>query len=169
MPQNLRRGRSEAVPGRKMHLFRRGMGYHPPPGQENAPQPARKVPRGSSGQENAPKPAQRALQRHLGQKKVSFPARNGIPPASRAGKCPSTCAEGAPRRFRAEIGIISGAEWDTHRLPKGLPPFVHFVVVFFVVAGGDVVHPLLVFKVPADGLLNTLLKLERRFPAQFTL
>ena len=87
-----------------------------------------------AGQENAPKPAQRALRGGSGQENASFPARNGISPASRAGKCPSTCAEGAPRQFRAgkcpktcaegapeafgaEKGIISGAEWDTTRLP----------------------------------------------------
>ena len=69
------------------------------------------------GQENAPQPARRALRGGSGQKKASFPAQNGIPTACRAGKCPSTCAEGAPRLFRAEKGIFSGAEWDTTRLP----------------------------------------------------
>ena len=79
MPQ-IPRGRcSVAVPGRKRHLFLRGMGHHPPAGQENAPNPAQKVLRGSSRQ-----------------KKASFPARNGIPPACRAGKRPISCAEGAP-------------------------------------------------------------------------
>ena len=106
----------------------------PPAGQENAPKPAQRALQRHLGQENAPKPAQKVPRGSSGQKKVSFPARNGIPPACRAGKCPktcaegaprqfragkrlSTCAEGAPRRFRAEIGIFSGAEWDTTRLP----------------------------------------------------
>ena len=56
--------------------------------------------------------------RYLGQKKVSFPARNGIPTACRAGKCPKSCAEGAPEAFGAEKGIISGAERDANRLPS---------------------------------------------------
>ena len=105
MPK-IRHGRcSKAVPGRKRYHFRRRIGYHPPAGQENAPNPARKVLRGGSGQ-----------------KKVSFPARNRIPPACRAGKCPKSGAEGAPRRLRAEKGIISGAERDTSRLPgKKMP------------------------------------------------
>ena len=76
------------------------MGYQPPSGQENALNPARKVP-----------------QRHLGQEKASFPARNGIPTAFRAGKCPKSCAEGAPEAFGAEKGIFSCAEWDTTLLP----------------------------------------------------
>ena len=70
MPQ-IRRGRcSEAVPGRKRHHFLHGIGYHPPAGQENAQNPARKVIRGGSGQ-----------------KKVSFPAQKRIPPACRGRKC----------------------------------------------------------------------------------
>ena len=105
MPLNLHRGCSEEVPGRKRHLFRRGTGIHPPPEQKNAPQPARNV-----------------LRRHLRQKKASFPARNGIPTASRAGKCPSTCAESAPRKFRAEKGIFSGAEREYTRLPSRKMP-----------------------------------------------
>ena len=115
MPQILRGRHPRGIPGRKRHLFLRGMGYHPPAGQENAPNPAQKV-----------------LCSGYRQKKASFPARNGIPTACRAGKCLSTCAEGAPRQFRAEKGIISGAERDTNRLPsRKLPPFVHFVVVCF--------------------------------------
>ena len=47
--------------------------------------------------------------------------------------------------------------------------FVHIVVVALVVAGGYVVHPVLVVEVPADGLFDTFLELERRFPAQFFL
>ena len=77
-----------------------GTGYQPPAGQKNAPNPTRKVPR-----------------RNLRQKKVSFPARNGMPPACRAGKCPKSCAEGAPEVFGAEKGIISCAERDATRLP----------------------------------------------------
>ena len=44
------------------------------------------------------------------------------PTASRAEKCPSTCAECAPEAFGAEKGIFSGAEWDTNRLPSRKMP-----------------------------------------------
>ena len=62
-----------------------------------------------AGQENAPNPAQKALRSSSRQKKASFPAQNGIPPACRAGKCPKSCAEGAPWQFQAEKGIFSGS------------------------------------------------------------
>ena len=51
----------------------------------------------------------------------------------------------------------------------GLPPLVHFLVVALVVAAGDVVHPVLVVEVPPHGLLDALLKLERRLPAELAL
>jgi len=50
-----------------------------------------------------------------------------------------------------------------------LPLLIHLLVVLLVVAAGDVVHPLLVFKIPLYGLFDSLLELERRFPAEFTL
>ena len=100
MPQIRRRRCSNGIPGRKRHLFLRRIGYQPP-----------------AGQENAPYPAQRVLQWHSRQKKASFPARNGIPPSSRAGKCPKSGAEGAPEVFGAEKGGRICAEWDTNRLP----------------------------------------------------
>ena len=50
-----------------------------------------------------------------------------------------------------------------------LPVRVHVFVILHVVAGGDVVHPVLVVEVPADGLLDALLELERRLPAQLAL
>ena len=66
MPQ-IRRGRCpRGIWSRKRHLFLRRTGYQPPSGQENAPNPARKV-----------------LQRHSGQKEGAESARNGIPPACR--------------------------------------------------------------------------------------
>ena len=59
------------------------------------------------------------------QKKVSFPARKGIPTASRAEKCPKSCAKGTPEAFRAEKGIFSRAERDTNRLPsRKMPQFL---------------------------------------------
>ena len=93
MPQSLRGRCFEAAPGRKRYLFLREIRYPPPPVQKNTPNPAQKVPRGGSEQ-----------------KKASFPAQNGIPPASRAGKRPKSCAEGASRQLRAEKGINSCAE-----------------------------------------------------------
>ena len=94
--------------GRNRHHFLRGTGYQPPAEQENTPNPARKVLRGGSGQ-----------------KKVSFLARNGIPTACRAENHPKSGAEGAPRRLRAEKGIISCAERDTNRLPsRKIPQFL---------------------------------------------
>ena len=50
-----------------------------------------------------------------------------------------------------------------------LPIQIHFFVVAFIVAGGDVVHPVLMVEVPADGLLDTLLELQARLPAEFRL
>ena len=50
-----------------------------------------------------------------------------------------------------------------------LTVLVHFFVVLFVVAGGDVVHPFLVVEVPADGFFDAFLELERRFPTKFFL
>ena len=100
MPQNQRRRCPRGIWSRKRHLFLRRMGYLPPAGQKNAPNPARKVP-----------------QRHLEQKKASFPAQNGMPTAFRAGKCPKSCAEGTPEAFEAEKGIFSCSEWNTNRLP----------------------------------------------------
>ena len=43
---------------------------------------------------------------------------------------------------------------------------VHVLVVLLVLAGGDVVHPRLVVKIPADSFVDTLLELETRAPAQ---
>ena len=45
--------------GRKRHHFLRGTGYHLPSERENAPFPARKVPRRPPEQENTPNPARR--------------------------------------------------------------------------------------------------------------
>ena len=50
-----------------------------------------------------------------------------------------------------------------------LPALVHLCVVFFILARGDIVHPLLVVQIPADGLFDTFFELEARFPAQFGL
>ena len=50
-----------------------------------------------------------------------------------------------------------------------LSVFIHFFVVAFVVAGGDIVHPFLVVKIPTDGLFDAFLKLEGGFPVEFTL
>ena len=46
---------------------------------------------------------------------------------------------------------------------------VHVIVILLVVARGYIVQPLLVVEIPADGLLDTLLKLERGFPTEFLL
>lgn len=46
---------------------------------------------------------------------------------------------------------------------------VHFVVVAFVVAGCYVIHPVLMVEIPAYSLLNAFLKLQGRFPTEFTL
>lgn len=37
---------------------------------------------------------------------------------------------------------------------------VHLLVVLLILARGDVVHPLLIFQVPANSLLNALLELQ---------
>jgi hypothetical protein len=53
------------------------------------------------------------------------------------------------------------------RADTGLPVQIHFLVVFFVIAGGNVVHPLLVIEIPTDGFLNAFLEPERGLPAYF--
>ena len=55
---------------------------------------------------------------------------------------------------------------QNHALPDLLPVFIHGFVVFLVFARGDMVHPLLVFEVPAHGFFDALLELQRGFPAQ---
>ena len=52
---------------------------------------------------------------------------------------------------------------------RDLPVPVHFFVILFVVAAGDVVEPFLVVEVPAHRLLDAFLELQARFPAQFLL
>ena len=49
---------------------------------------------------------------------ISPPATSHLSLTSRAGKRPNSCAEGAPEAFRAEKGIISCAERDTHPPPE---------------------------------------------------
>ena len=44
---------------------------------------------------------------------------------------------------------------------------IHFFVILLVLAACDVVHPLLVVKVPPDGLLYAFLELQGWLPAQF--
>ena len=46
---------------------------------------------------------------------------------------------------------------------------IHFVVVFLILARGNIVHPLLVVEIPAHSLLDAFLKLEAGFPAEFCL
>ncbi len=46
---------------------------------------------------------------------------------------------------------------------------IHFLVVAFVVAGGDVVHPVLMVKIPTNGVLDAFFELERGFPTEFAL
>ena len=52
---------------------------------------------------------------------------------------------------------------------RDLPIPVHFFVILFVVAAGDVVQPFLIVEVPAHGFLDSFLELQGRFPAQFLL
>jgi len=46
-----------------------------------------------------------------------------------------------------------------------LTSLVHLFVVFFILARGDAVHPLLVVEIPTYGLLDTLLELEAGLPS----
>ena len=50
-----------------------------------------------------------------------------------------------------------------------LSVFVHIVIVALVVAGCDVVHPVLIVEVPADGLFDAFLELEGWLPAELSL
>ena len=49
------------------------------------------------------------------------------------------------------------------------PPLIHFLVILFIFAGSDVVHPGLVVEVPADGALDAFLELEAGLPTQLAL
>ena len=51
----------------------------------------------------------------------------------------------------------------------GLPACIHVLIVFHVVAAGDVVHPILVIEIPADSFLDALFELETGLPSEFTL
>ena len=55
------------------------------------------------------------------------------------------------------------------KLYKRLFILVHFLVVFLVVAAGDVLHPLLVVEVPVDGQDDALLEGSLGVPAQIVL
>ena len=46
---------------------------------------------------------------------------------------------------------------------------IHLGVVLQIVSRGDIVEPSLIVEIPSYGFLDTLLKLELRFPAKFTL
>ena len=50
-----------------------------------------------------------------------------------------------------------------------LLPLIHLCVVLLVLAGGDIVHPLLVTEVPADGLFDAFLELEGWLPTELVL
>ena len=52
---------------------------------------------------------------------------------------------------------------------KRLLILVHFLVVFLVVAAGDVIHPLLMVQVPVDGQHDALLERGLGVPAQIVL
>ena len=52
---------------------------------------------------------------------------------------------------------------------KKLLILVHFLVVFLIVAAGDVLHPLLVVEVPVDGQDDALLEGSLGVPAQIVL
>ena len=56
-----------------------------------------------------------------------------------------------------------------NRTAHYLAVVIHFIVILLIVARGDIVEPLLVVKIPADGLFNALFELEARLPTQFTL
>ena len=43
---------------------------------------------------------------------------------------------------------------------KYLFPFIHFLIILFILTRSDVVHPLLVFEIPSYGLLYAFLELQ---------
>ena len=43
---------------------------------------------------------------------------------------------------------------------------IHLIIVFFILPGGDLVHPFLVLEVPADRLFDPLFELQAGLPAQ---
>ena len=84
---------------------------------------------------------------------------------------PPKVGEGICRRV---FGTFCDQKVHKHRIVKRsenmrLPPGIHFLIVPLVFPRGDVVHPLLVGEVPPHGLLDALLELQRRFPAQLLL
>ena len=50
-----------------------------------------------------------------------------------------------------------------------LSPFIHIIVIFLILTRSNVIHPLLVVEVPAHGLFDALLELERGLPTKLFL
>ena len=46
---------------------------------------------------------------------------------------------------------------------------VHIIIILLVLTTGDIVHPLLIVKIPAYSLLYTLLELQAWLPTEFLL
>ena len=46
---------------------------------------------------------------------------------------------------------------------------IHVIVILLVVARGHIVEPLLIVKIPADGLFDALLELQTGLPSEFPL
>ena len=46
---------------------------------------------------------------------------------------------------------------------------IHLLIIFLILAARDVVHPLLMFQIPADGLLYAFLELQTWLPPEFAL
>lgn len=46
---------------------------------------------------------------------------------------------------------------------------IHLLIILLILAARDIVHPLLMFQIPTDGLLNALLELQTGLPPEFAL
>ena len=63
---------------------------------------------------------------------------------------------------------IHSGELDSCFKPN-LPPLIHLLIILLILPRRDVIHPRLIFEIPAHRLLDALLELEAWFPAQFLL
>ena len=69
----------------------------------------------------------------------------------------------------ANEGRYTIGKADTSLIDQFLSILVHVVIILLILTTGDVVHPLLIVKVPTHGLFNTLLELQAWLPTKFLL
>lgn len=67
------------------------------------------------------------------------------------------------------IGYTTNTENSFIEKNISLSILIHILIITFVCTASDIIHPLLIIKIPLHRLLNTFFKLKARLPAQFIL